>query len=981
MKYRWQTLGLHLGAALLLSVVVGATRSAALETDILFGDPVKPNILILFDNSGSMNDAATYNSVSTYTGSYNPTTIYSRCRTYYSNCTCRRTNTYWSVSDGTCGWVDDDADGVDDRTSYKKLGNRLNYEANSPNKMSVAKSVIRNLLQRPDVQNVRWGLMVYTNQYLPNNYSSTSDVSKWHNDTTVLRAPIADNNQQNVTNIINGLGANGGTPSGNRLVQAGNYFAGSLPGFPSPIQYTCQRNYIIVITDGRPEVEGNTINAYNKGDFTMIESWLTSKLGSNIDADGDGDENPPGTGYNGGSKYFDDVAWVLQRQDLLPSMDGTQNITTFTIGFDVDNYILANAAVNGGGKYFIASTADQLADALRRTINLIMTDAQSFVAPVVPVNALKRTQSGDRLYIALFQPLQSSNFWAGNIKKYGIATNGDLLSPSGSAATNPDGSLKPTSSSYYDSVPSGGAVTKGGVGERLLTRSSARNIYTYLGNTSLTASTNAFTTGNTGITKALLNVPDDTTRNQVISYVRGEDVFDDDEDGNTTEKRDWILGDFIHSTPLVATYDDGTSVIFDGSNDGQLHAFDDASGDELWAFVPPAILPRLKELLPADAPAHPFLVDGSPKLLKTDSGQRIVVFGLRRGGSSYYALDVTNKTSPRYLWSISSSTSGFSELGQAWSEPALGKMGTASSFQYVALFGAGYDTYYDDPTLTNPDTVTPVGRGVFAVNALTGALINALRPSGMNYAVASNLSAIDVNSDDTIDLAYFGDLGGNLWRWDLPTTLTKLFTAPTGHKIFAAPDIVIDHAFLDVFFGTGDLASPLYEGVTDRLYSFRDDGFTGGYTEAALVDVTDNLIQEGSSSQKETLQNQLDASHGWYIRLPHSGEKSLSSPLAFFDVLFTTFVPTREVCSGGGDAYLYTLGYDAGAAVVDANDNGTLTKDDRSKDIGNSIPTEVTATIREDGAVGYVGVGGAIPRVDLSAPPLNLVPIYWRELY
>ena len=54
---------------------------------------------------------------------------------------------------------------------------------------------------------------------------------------------------------------------------------------------------------------------------------------------------------------------------------------------------------------------------------------------------------------------------------------------------------------------------------------------------------------------------------------------------------------------------------------------------------------------------------------------------------------------------------------------------------------------------------------------------------------------------------------------------------------------------------------------------------------------------------------------------------------------------------------------------------------DRALNIGSSIPTEVTLTIREQTAVGYVGVGGAIPRINLPAPPLNVVPLYWREMY
>jgi type IV pilus assembly protein PilY1 len=250
----------------------------------------------------------------------------------------------------------------------------------------------------------------------------------------------------------------------------------------------------------------------------------------------------------------------------------------------------------------------------------------------------------------------------------------------------------------------------------------------------------------------------------------------------------------------------------------------------------------------------------------------------------------------------------------------------------------------------------------------------------MGYPIPSNVSALDANADGTLDIAYVGDLGGNLWRWELPSTATKVFTS-SGHKMFFAPDLVLQHGYVGVFFGTGDLADPLGTTSTERLYAFRDDGLTGGYTEANLVDVTSNLAQEGTAAQQASVNAALSTSRGWYIRLTNAGEKALASPLVFFDVFFTTFKPNPQVCSGGGDSLLYTLNFDNGGATVDSSGNGTMTAGDRAQDIGSSIPTEVTLTIREQNAVGYVGVGGAIPRINLPSPPLNVVPLYWREMY
>jgi len=976
----------------LLGLLATVLPAAAIETDILFGSGnVKPNVLLLFDNSGSMNNRPSYDAAITYSGSYTPATIYHRCKTYNSNCTCRTTQSSWVATSGGCGFVDGNGDGVDDRTSFKQTGNRRNYETAVGNKIDIAKSVVTSLLQDPANENMRFGLMIYNGNYNINSgdLSSSTHFMNYHTDTSVLKSRVQDDNHANLIGIINGLSATGGTPSANRMIQAGQYYQGVFPGHPSPIQYSCQRNYIINITDGIPEAEGRSLTANITGQYPHIENWLTSKLGSDIDPDNDNRDPDPtasptncqscGRFINGGSDYMDDVSWVLQHQDLSSTMEGQQNVTTFTIGFDIADQLLADTASNGGGRYFEATDADSLADAIRKTLNLIATDAQSFVAPVVPVNALKRTQSGDRLYIALFQPIGASNFWAGNIKKYGIDSSGDLISPNGSAATDSAGTILSTASSYFDgAVPSGGAVTRGGVGEVLLNRSAARNIYTYLGNADLTASANAFTVGNTTLTKEMLGLTTDPERADLINFLHGKDAYDYDNDDNMTEKRDWVLGDFIHSTPLVVTYGTDDRVIIAGANDGMLHAFDDATGTELWAFVPPVLLPRLKELSPGGSTSHPFLVDGSPRAVKTDTNQIILIFGLRRGGSDYIALDITSKTSPRFLWTVNSSTTGFSELGQAWSEPVIGK---TSPSTYVALFGGGYDTYHDDPVNTGVNPTSPKGRSLYMVNAKTGALIQAIRPTGMNYPIPSNISALDANADGTFDIAYVGDLGGNLWRWELPATATKVFSAASNTKIFFAPDLVLQHGYIGVFFGTGDLANPLEETVTNRLYSFRDDGLTSGYNESHLVDVTNNQAQDGTASERTLAEEQLSSSRGWYIRMTRTGEKCLASPLVFFDVFFTTFLPNPTVCSGGGDSYLYSLNFENGGATVDYSGNNLLSGADRYLDIGSSIPTEVTLTIREDGAVGYVGVGGAIPRIDLPAPPLNVVPLYWREMY
>ncbi len=54
------------------------------------------------------------------------------------------------------------------------------------------------------------------------------------------------------------------------------------------------------------------------------------------------------------------------------------------------------------------------------------------------------------------------------------------------------------------------------------------------------------------------------------------------------------------------------AVIFAGANDGMLHAFEDATGEELWGFIPSELLSRLKDL--PRGSGLKYYVDGSPRL-------------------------------------------------------------------------------------------------------------------------------------------------------------------------------------------------------------------------------------------------------------------------------------------------------------------------------------------------------------------------------
>ncbi len=1016
-------------AFVLASLFSGTLARAGSDLDVFIaGQSVQPNVLILFDNSGSMADGIPYDAGVVYDGSYTPTTVYDRCRTYNSNCSCRTTQTSWKVAT-QCSWVDANNDGQDDRApSYKKIGNRRNFDQlPNPPKLDVAKSVVDGLLQDPANAQVRFGLMILNGTYLPTDYTSSSQTSTYHNDKTILKAAIGTDHTT-LRGIVDGLTANAGTPLAPRLIAAARYYKhdGYFTG-TDPIEYLCQRNYVVLMTDGRPQVDGVAFGSCGSGfsnpycgsnasgSFNYIESWL----GTPYDKDGDGRDPDPGhfttpagctSGsspdeepceyHNGGSDYLDDVSKVLLDSDLRSDFDGQQALVTYTIGFTVGNGLLQRAAAHGGGTYHTANNADELADAFRATLNSIVSETESFVAPVVPVSQTTRTQSGDRLYIALFRPRDGTLRWPGNLKKYQVSEDGQLLDATGAAATNAEGEILPGARSYWDSTASGSAVSKGGVGEILLNRTTARAIYTNTtqppadgSGLAITGSTHAFTTANAALTNAMLGAATTAEKDEYIDYVHGVDVYDDDEDSNVTEKRAWVLGDTIHSVPLVVNYSPTDAMILVGANDGMLHAFDDATGAELWAYIPDELLARLKLLTPGASGSHQFFVDSSPKLLTTDGGQKIAVFGFGRGGRAYYALDVTSKTAPKLLWKITNTTStgggDFSELGEGWSEAAyIRTSGNVDAF----LIGGGYDPYFDDPSHVSANTSSPMGRAIFAVNALTGALIQKIKPSGMDYAIPSNVAALDFNGDKKLDRAFVGDLGGNMWRIDSDLVASKLFSAPSVdgtrlYKIYYAPDVVRDRGFLSVFFGTGDRSNPLDTSLTDRIYAVKDDN-TSDLTESNLIDVTTQVEQNGSDEEAELKEDLKDA-QGWFIQLnERPGEKVLASPSAFFSVFFSTFVPLTGVCNAGGDARVYELNYETGgipdSKAGDPDGDGpesapTASRDLRHILIGKSIPTELTVTIQREGSSGFVASSGNVDRLPLPELPNNVTPLSWRE--
>jgi type IV pilus assembly protein PilY1 len=1036
----------------LILIICTSVSSRAEDTEIygtVTNPDLEPNILIVFDSSGSMSTVDVpgdpYDPGTAYTGSYSINAVYER---YWSWAT-------WSyqwrifaddVNDLNCTWIKDDllaqgyAYGRIYAASYAcggsrrrlRIGNFMNYDESGvgtlKSRIEVAQQVVTDLIY--NTTGVRFGLMRF------NPDQGGRLVAACGTDASALITEVAS------------ITADGWTPLAETLAEAGLYFAGmdswyNSGTYTSPMQERCQKNYIILMTDGQPTQD--------------IDYRLTDADYINGDKIGDYDNDHSGDEYDysdDGSDYLDDVAKYLYENDCNPTLgDGTtfdkQNIVTYTIGFKTSHQLLQDTASNGGGEYYTADNISELALAFDEILTAISEENAVFVAPVVPISRMNRTYAGDKIYLGFFKPQQSGR-WIGNIKRYALDDDGILYDATGAEACTPDGLIKDNALSFWTILGNDGPdVEKGGAAEMLellIDSPVPRNLFTYTLSDAdaaelLTDPSNAFIDSNDLITDEDLGVVSSAERAQLFNAVHGAG-----------------LGDIIHSEPAVVHYpdpdgnpvtDDAKTVIYAGSNDGILHAFDDGDGSEIWGFIAPHQLGRLKLL---DNDDHDYFMDGSPSVYH-GGGQKILIMGERRGGQNYVALDITAHDAPVWQYSIGPTildpdplnfpdTDSYELLGQSWSRPqaatvatnaAINETGTppdcsvsvSTDVADIFLIPGGYDNNQD---LDAPSAADSVGRAIFGIRVAYGEVVSGLNfnaianPTlGMTHSIV-DVSGIDHDGDGIVNRIYAGDLGGNIFAFkddedmsfcggtysmsvaDGSWSAQKLFSASAAdgvqRKIFYAPDVVGEEFGEYIFFGTGDRTNPGDTGLVDRFYAVKNDWSGAGMLdETDLVDVTDNLIQLGTEAQKQTIKTSLENGKGWFIRLENTGEKVVASPRVYGGVVyFTTYTPDTggtddsDPCAAStvrGVGRLYAVDYQSGASVsdfsagIEYDGDGNvvdLGKNDRAIAIGTAIPSAPVIAIFENGARIFIGVEGGIVSMPAIVTP-DMYRYYWHQMF
>ncbi len=928
----------------------------------------------------------------------------------YDDCSCWKLNSLYIPAYFT--WTDTDGDGVidpeDEHTLYEikpstasypsgrsyedELQNYANWFQYYRKREFSAKSAIGSVISTAGA--TRMGLDMFNDGHKRDLASMTSPADKLDLLDTFYTA-----------------NSNGGTPARRSLQRVGNYFSstsGSTAINSVADGGECQQNFNILMTDGfwngpDPGVGNTDQSASADGGF-----------------DGDQDESNDGGNYEDTfSNTLADVAMRYYETDLrgdlankVPTRAGIdennqQHLVNFTISFGLTGTLdaqnddpldasfnwpnafngdaekvddLWHAAYNSRGEYLSAQNPQELEAALNAAIEDIAE--RTATAAAVAINSARLT-SESVVYLAQF----NSNRWQGNLFAYPII---DL--DVGTLATTPKWEA--------NSLLTARDIT-----------TDPRSIVTYNGTKGVPFRWDVGKLSSQMVTD-LRTSPSGSTDSTAIAEARLEFLRGDRSNegiGYFFRERPTLLGDLVNSGPVfvgkanlawpdVAPFPDTSGsrysdfkngiaetrkkTVFVGSNDGLLHAFNDDTGEEIFAYAPNILASSNASsgyhYLTDPGYAHNWYVDLTPTLsdvyMNTNFGggwHTILIGGLRGGGRGLFALDVTDPSKLTeanaekiVMWEFSSADDP--DLGYTYSKPTIA---LANNGRWVAIFGNGYNDTGDGEAKLfivdiedglngwQPNDYIEITTGVGTTTDRNGLSTPALA---------------DTDGNGTVDRVYAGDLEGNMWVFDLSgsnsttwgsafksgSTPVPLFTTPANQPITAKP-VLARHPTMPisespsnlpnlmVFFGTGQYLVDTDKTNTDvqSFYGVWDQG-DDSLDRSQLVEQT---FRSGFTNRVLT-RNQVDYSsvYGWWFDLPDSGERAVTTPIARRDtVFFNSFVPIDNPCAVGGYGFKFSVDMVTGGSpeetVIDVNRDGEINDDD------NEGTVNVVAAIQQDG--------------------------------
>jgi type IV pilus assembly protein PilY1 len=513
-------------------------------------------------------------------------------------------------------------------------------------------------------------------------------------------------------------------------------------------------------------------------------------------------------------------------------------------------------------------------------------------------------------------------------------------------------------------------------------------------------------------------------------------------DGTTCDPTAPTLATCHSYEAFVNYYKDRTPAVYVGANDGMLHAFnakevldtstppkavpDANAGKEMFAYVPRTVYGSLGNLTALSSFKFSPTVDATPvtrdvyfasdtttPAVTTQGWHTILVGGLRLGGRGVYALDITDPTTvtegnanKKVLWEFNSDTPAVSgvgnpaNLGYTFGQPNIGRLADG---KWVVLVPGGYfpDCSKSDKP-ANCTTLAAASNGyssLFILDAQTGALIRELKTlttiSGVTSGGLSSVVLGDYNNDQVDDVAFAGDLNGNLWRFDLTdpvsanwqshVTLAYQPTTQGAQPITVMPRLFPDPAtnrFI-VVFGTGKYLGAAdntsTSATTQSIYGIRDKLDSSGVSITAVkTDLQQQVLyQAASSNGTSTVRGLTDnaltnAKNGWYIDLNLSaspGERVVVTAGALFDTnraIITTLIPgSQDPCSATVGGALMVLNAATGGSGGGLSGPGAPT---------SGWGTGVTGVSVVGGLVNNPPTGGSVPVASVIGGGKLLIP-------
>lgn len=464
----------------------------------------------------------------------------------------------------------------------------------------------------------------------------------------------------------------------------------------------------------------------------------------------------------------------------------------------------------------------------------------------------------------------------------------------------------------------------------MLPAANARNIWTHNGSAPVEFSWDNLSDAQ----KDILNDDDDKGESRV-AWTRGTEVSGFKE-RDTNER----LGDIVNSNPKYAgTEDFGYArteafgaydypafasgktkrTVFVGANDGMLHAFDSATGTELFAYIPSTVYEQLQvrteESYGSSFNPHQFSVDGQIFIgdaFYNGKWRTILVGTLGAGGTGVFGLDVTDPTSfdeDSVLFEFNENNAP--KIGNVTSTPVIAPLADGS---WAVIMGNGYNSYD--------------GQARLVVIPLDGNFVPTYIETGVGGDNGLSEAALSVGAGFLPQFAYAGDRKGNMFKFNLDTLQLeyKLFEAEGGQPITASPVLGLNpfKTFDDgsdgimVYFGTGSYqtSTDLDDTEIQSFYAIADTGETVVRTDLFVKNILTETeskrnVDEGNNPNPETYDwsAHWENYDGWVLDFDTvSGERVVDKPILMFDrVIFPTVVPTESPCDYGGNSWIMAL--------------------------------------------------------------------------